>query len=288
MTMKIYPNWFPYYFLAAWLIFAPPGFSQNKKAPQEPKTEKSAGSAPSEFVIVEEVIAIDPGRMDEVRVKPGDIVKKGDKLGNLDYRRQWYALEVAKVRANDKSKIKELEAEVSLNTSILNQHREGLRRRQFSNHHVAQSEARLGGSQAKLDSAKANQQLQEIALAEAQRAYDDRFFFSPINGVVLTVEKKKNENVAASNVVFTIGDNSSWVLRREVSPETAASLFVGRSLPFFSAGSDVARIGRVTNIVPQDNGQHVVEMTVPNSTPITETAPPQFEEPKFLPQNTPP
>jgi multidrug efflux pump subunit AcrA (membrane-fusion protein) len=269
-------------------LSAPLGYAQNKKAPAGAEPAKPASPAPVDFAVIEEVIAVDPGRMHEIRFKPGDTVKQGDVLGSLDYRRQWYALQVAKVRANDRSKLRELEAEVSMNASILDDHRERVRRRQVSEHTVTQSEARLNASHAKLDSAKSSQLLSELALEEAQRAYDDRFFFAPINGVVITVEKKKNENVGASQVVFTIGDNSSWILRREVSPETATSLFVGRTLPLFHVGSDVARLGRITNILRQDNGKHIVEMTVPNSMPATQTAPPQFEEPKFLPQNSAP
>jgi hypothetical protein len=175
-----------------------------------------------------------------------------------------------------------------MNSSILAEHRERLRKRQVSEHAVAQSEARLNSSLAKLDSARSAQVLSELALEEAQRAYDDRFFFAPIRGVVITVEKKKNENVGSGQVVFTIGDNSSWILKREVSPETAASLFVGRTLPLFHADSDVARLGRIMNIIRQDNGQHMVEVSVPNSMPATQTAPPQFEEPKFLPPDSAP
>jgi multidrug efflux pump subunit AcrA (membrane-fusion protein) len=276
--------------LCAW-AFSPPAMAQDKrpagKAPPE-KGEKQEEPPGATYLVIEEVIAVDPGRMHEIKVKPGDVVKQGQLLGSLDYRRQWYALEVAKVRAYDRSKVREMQAEVSMNSAILSDHRERLRRRQVSEHAVAQSEARLSASNAKLESARAAQRLSELALEETQRAYDDRFFFAPINGVVISVAKNKHENVGAGNVVFTIGDNSSWVLKREVSPETAAQLFIGRTMPMFHAGSDVARLGRITNIFRQENGQHMVEMSVPNQQPTTQTAPPQFEEPKFLPSDPAP
>lgn len=274
-----------FFCLSVPLLLAQPGFAQNKRSAS--KTGEDVPGIASEFLGVEEVIAVDPGRVREIKVRPGDIVKQGTLLGSLDYHKQWFSLETAKIRAGDRSKIKEMEAEVSLKSSVLDDHRERFRRRQVNEHAVTQSEASLKVSMAKLEAAKADQALKELAMEEAQRAYDDRFFFAPINGVVLSVEHKKNDNIGAGTVVFRIGDNSSWVLRQAVSPETAASLFVGRTIPLFTAGSDIARLGRITNIIRQDDGQHIVEFTVPNSMASSQTAPPQFEEPEIPAAETP-
>jgi biotin carboxyl carrier protein len=270
--------------VAVFCLTTTPLPAQNQRA-ENPAPKAEEPSAPSvDYHLVEQVVSVDQGRMHEILVRPGQQVKKGDQLGSLDYRRQWFHLERAKVQARDQSKIRELEAEVSLNSSVLDEQRERLRRRQVNEHTVKQSEARLQASRAKLDAARTAQALQSLALQEAQMAYDDRFFFSPIDGVVISIHKEKHENVAAGQLVFVIGDHSSWVVRSTVSAEVAASLFVGKTQQLLRQDSTIPRFGLIRGIIPQDDGRFLVETTVPNSTPATQTNPPQFEEPKFSPE----
>ncbi len=254
--------------------------------PAEPKPKDAKlGQLQAEPSLIEIVVAKEPGLLEHIQVAVGDTVKKGAELGHLDHHRQYHALQAAKIRAADRSKINELQAEVSLTRSILEDHQEQARRRRVSEHTVRQSEARAQSSQAKLESAKTTQALSELALEEAQNNYDRRFFLAPFDGVIVAIHKGKNETVALGNSVFTIVDHTNWLVRHSVPESIASTMVVGKTLPLYQAGSQITRFGRIVGIGPAENGMQTVEVQVANPNPDQNTTPPSFEEPKHLPEN---
>jgi len=252
---------------------------------EEPKQQGAkSGQLQAEPSMVENVVAREPGLLENIQVSIGDAVKKGTILGHLDHHRQYHTLQVAKIRAADRSKIKELQAEVAMTQALLEDHQEQARRRRVSEHTVRQSEARAQASQAKLEAAKANQALSELALEEAQANYDRRFFVAPFDGVIVAIHKEKNETVSLGNPIFTIADHTNWVVRHSLPESIASTLKVGRTLPLYQAGSQIARFGRIAGIGPPEDGMQTVEFVVANPNPDQNTAPPSFEEPKHLPE----
>ncbi len=238
------------------------------------KAESAAEPLPWQM---HKVRVIDAGRIETLHVAPGDYVEVGQLLVTLDNFRQKHQLEVAKVRAQDVSKIKEITAEVSLRESVLEDIRQKSRRRLATELDIKQAEAQFEGAQAKLLSAESARELAELDLEMAKHNYANRFLQSPAAGVVMTVEKEAGESVAAGLLLVTIAENENWKTQVTLTPEIAASLREGNMVPITLADGR-RNIAKVARIIPGADGTLLAEMLIPNPNPNSAARP---QEPEF-------
>ncbi len=226
-----------------------------------------------EPVALEKIRAVDGGRIEAIHVSAGETVEADTTVVTLDHFRQKHLLEVAKVRAEDCSKLRETAADVANRKSILDELRQRARRRLASEEQVRQAEAQVEIAEAKRDAALSAQRLTELDLDMAKLNYENRFLRNLKAGVVLNVEKELGESVAGGMVILTLADTSGWKTRVPIPSDLAGVLRMGMLIPY-TAGDGTQGMAWVSQILPDG----LVELVIANNNPQSAAAPavPEF------------
>ena len=152
-------------------------------------------------------------RVTGVFFKPGDKVKKGDTLLELDSRRQKAALDEAKIKLADTQRI--------------------LKR-------LEQSQAKGAVPKSDVDDAKTVVELAKVTLIQAQTELEDRKVIAPINGIMGLTDVEVGDRITEQTPIATIDDTSSLYINFN-APESAISMLRNKSnLTVFPWQSDTA------------------------------------------------
>jgi RND family efflux transporter MFP subunit len=140
------------------------------------------------------------GLIEQVLVRRGDLVRRGQVLAVVESSMERAAVEVARTRAHMQGEIKVAEARVELAVRKMDRARE-LHRQQFvsdSARDEAVAEYKLASED--LRRTRENQLLAEAELVRARAALDLRTIRSPFDGVVVEVLLKPGELAATATV----------------------------------------------------------------------------------------
>ncbi|WP_394190993.1 efflux RND transporter periplasmic adaptor subunit [Pseudoalteromonas atlantica] len=132
-------------------------------------------------------------RVTAVHFKPGDKVKAGQVLLELDSRRQKAALEEVKIKLADSERIQK---------------------------RLMQSHAKGAVPQSDLDDAKTITQLAKVTLTQAETEYEDRQVRAPFDGVMGLTDIEVGDRITSQTAIASIDDTQSLYINFD-APESA-------------------------------------------------------------------
>jgi len=136
------------------------------------------------------------GRLKSVKVKPGQFVKKGSMVAELDD--AYFKLKVAEVRASLKQTASELEHAKARYNRV---------QKLYVNRSSSLSD--LDSARTAYDSAKANRRAMHTRLEQAQLELSYTKLKAPLNGSVSEIHVRKGENVTAATNIATISSTKN-------------------------------------------------------------------------------
>jgi len=136
------------------------------------------------------------GRLKSVNVKPGQFVKKGSLVAEIDD--AYFKLKVAEVRASLKQTASELEHAKARYDRV---------QKLYVNRSSSLSD--LDSARTAYDSAKANRRAMQTRLEQAQLELSYTRLKAPLNGSVSEIHVRKGENVTAATSIATISSTKN-------------------------------------------------------------------------------
>ena len=140
-------------------------------------------------------------RVTAVYFKPGDKVKKGQTLLELDSRRQKAALDEAKIKLADTQRILE---------------------------RLQQSQAKGAVPKSDVDDAKTVVELAKVTLTQAQTELEDRKVIAPLNGIMGLTDVEVGDRISELTEIASIDDTSDLYINFN-APESAISMLRNKS-----------------------------------------------------------
>lgn len=136
------------------------------------------------------------GRLKSVNVKPGQFVKKGALLAEVDD--AYFKLKVAEVRASLKQTVSELEHSKARYQRV---------QKLYVNRSSSLSD--LDSARTAYDSAKANRRAMQTRLEQAQLELSYTKLKAPLDGSVSEIHVRKGENISAATNIATISSTKN-------------------------------------------------------------------------------
>ncbi len=240
--------------------------------------------------LVEKVRSAAQGVVVAVHVKPGDVVRKGQLLGNLEFDSTKLQLDLARHAMLSKANVNSAKSQAEAWSVNREETEQAVRRRKAD-------ETRLDWAIAMEKMYQANYELQLDAEGSQQIQYDywkdqyeKRFFRAPIDGVVSEVLVDIGKPVNFGTHLFTLGNEGTYTLPVAVPVALAEAAVSEKTLPVRSAdGKSVAR-ALVDGVMddPREAGRKIVRLLV-RATDFPATVRPKLAGMKFdvlLPQSS--
>lgn len=203
------------------------------------------------------------GMVREIRVKPGDRVRRGEVLALLDDRTPRAQLSAAEAGVNEASEgvneidhgIQAAQANLRFARSTFERYeglmaKNSISRQEFDDAHTRYKEA-LANEQAleaKRKQVEARQRQARSQASVAETLYSYSRVVSPLNGVVVTKAVDTGTVVMPGAPLLTVEDNSRYRLEASVPENVAGNVRLGQLLAVSIPEGDFE--GRVTEIVP--------------------------------------
>jgi len=196
------------------------------------------------------------GRVEEIRVKEGDRVRRGDLLLRLDDER--YRSAAAQIRARLDGAQANLE--VARASSDLSRQTLGRKQKLFEEHLISPEELDQSKTQAAIDASRydaASEELRSLkaALAESEKDLRETVFLAPMDGIVTSLNIERGENVItgtmnnAGTVILTLADLDTMLVESEVDETDVVRLARGQEVKItVDALADTTLSGKVLTI----------------------------------------
>jgi len=155
------------------------------------------------------------GRLKSVKVKPGQFVKKGSLIAEVDD--AYFKLKVAEVRASLKQTASELEHSKARYERV---------QKLYVNRSSSLSD--LDSARTAYDSAKANRRAMQTRLEQAQLELSYTRLKAPIDGSVSEIHVRKGENITAATSIATISSTKNIEVPISVPGSMIDSIKVGQ------------------------------------------------------------
>ena len=155
------------------------------------------------------------GRLKSVRVKPGQYVKKGTMVAEVDD--AYFKLKVAEVRASLKQTASELEHAHARYNRV---------QKLYVNRSSSLSD--LDSARTAYDSAKANRRAMQTRLEQAQLELSYTKLKAPLDGSVSEIHVRKGENITAATSIATISSTKNIEVPISVPGSMIDSIKVGQ------------------------------------------------------------
>ncbi len=155
------------------------------------------------------------GRLEKVNVKPGQYVKKGTLIAEVDD--AYFKLKVAEVRASLKQTASELEHSKARYQRV---------QKLYVNRSSSLSD--LDSARTAYESAKANRRAMQTRLEQAQLELSYTRLKAPIDGSVSEIHVRKGENITAATSIATISSTKNIEVPISVPGSMIDSIKVGQ------------------------------------------------------------
>ncbi|MBW8184977.1 efflux RND transporter periplasmic adaptor subunit [Shewanella nanhaiensis] len=206
----------------------------------------------SEIQIRSEVTGI----VNQIYVKEGQLVEKGDLLMELDP--EIFIAEVRKARASVEIQLIEIQRLEELANEAARragQYRELLGKGLTDQDTAAQLQSQLKVAKINVRAAKQGLEQYKAILAQSQSRLDKSRFHAAIDGLISTVDIKEGETVIAgtTNIIgsplMTLADVDSYVAQIRVDEADVANIELGQEVEVFAAATpQMASLGRISSI----------------------------------------
>jgi multidrug efflux pump subunit AcrA (membrane-fusion protein) len=212
--------------------------------------------------VAEKVRAKAPGVVVEIFVNVGDEVKKDQILGHTELDATKYQLDLARLALEGRGSIDSALGQADAWTANRQETEDAVRRRKVEKSRLewatGMEQMYRGAYQAQLD----KQKIQRVQYEYWQEQYDNRFFKSPVDGVVTEIKAEIGKKVDYATHLFTVGNEESYVLPVTVPEELAGGAVPGSTLPIRSTTGGYVGRGLVQSIIsdPKSPGKKIVKL----------------------------
>jgi len=183
------------------------------------------------------------GRLKTLNVKPGQFVKKGTMIAEVDD--AYFKLKVAEVRASLKQTASELEHAKARYDRV---------QKLYVNRSSSLSD--LDSSRTAYDSAKANRRAMHTRLEQAQLELSYTRLKAPISGSVSEIHIRKGENVTAATKIATISSTKNIEVPISVPGSMIDAIKVGQlTKVFFDDIKNKSFNARITGVSHTSSGR---------------------------------
>ncbi len=198
-----------------------------------------------------DVAAAEQGIIDSISVKQGDAVLAGDPVATLNQDVLLASLEIAKLRASLKARMKQADADVRQRRrryqKIMGLHTKG----HASEEELDAAKSALEIGMALLLEAQENQTLAKLEVRQIESQLKRRRIVSPVSGQVVKLHKDHGEHVASLEpVVATIVQLDKLRVKFYVDTAEASHINRGDKLPIFFTDTTQRAFGVVEFVSP--------------------------------------
>lgn len=217
---------------------------------------------------VQVVAARGSGTLVSIGVRLGDEVKAEQLLGSLDDERELYAYKVAKIRADDQSMVDLAKAETRMRAAELENKQEAYRRRRIEKPDVDKAEAELDAAGARQSIVETNRKIVQLDLERAENELEKRRLRSPMEGVILTIERSKGEKVSEGTTIFTVGSENFVAIKMSLPLAAAQALPLNGVMLVRAVGSNITQIARIAEIGTKPDKDGNIPVRLQTQTPV--------------------
>jgi RND family efflux transporter MFP subunit len=215
-----------------------------------------------------QVAAPEAGLIQSIDVKDGQAIQRGQTLARLDAGVLEATLALAKAKAQSKAQIDAAAAEYQLRKARLDAitklHKQG----NANSEELQRARRDAAIAESKLTAAREEVELNALEARRIEAQIERRSIRSPIDGVVLTVEKQPGEFLSPADPVFmTIANLETLRVRFHVATRRATQYQVGQvvNVLFPESGRHTqATIAFVSPVTDADSGTVRVDVTIDN------------------------
>jgi RND family efflux transporter MFP subunit len=204
-----------------------------------------------------------PGRVDNILVREGMRVLKGDLLLHLDRSLEELEVKRREVMLEDVAKLEELRAREKMLTEQVSHARTLLESGGVSRKLVEDEELALQATSAERKVIEHAKRREKVELDLAREAYERRHMRSPMAGVVTKIVPKVGESVPLNEPIVTVVDISRVRFNGTFSAASATKLRAGNlvTIRIQQEGKTLTRQARVSFVSPvADPSSGLVEM----------------------------
>ena len=187
-----------------------------ERAPNNTVALAGSGSAVAAQV-VEVVRAMRAGTMVELLVKPGDVVRKGQLLGNQEADQAKLNLDTARAALEAKGTLDQMFAQYQALTVSREEMEEAVHKRTAQKSRLRYAILMEDWARGQFEAQQDIKKVQKIYFDHYQNEYEARFFHAPVDGVIAEVKAVLGQAVGVGATVFTISCDS-----HRLSPVSAA------------------------------------------------------------------
>jgi biotin carboxyl carrier protein len=185
--------------------------------------------------VMEKVRSACQGVMFSLYVKPGDPVSKGQLLGNAELDATKLQLDLAKHTMEAKANVDAAKGQSDAWTVTREETEEAVRRRKVEESRLDWAVAMERMYRATYEMQLDAENLQQIHYDYWKDQYDKRFFRAPVEGVVTDVLVDVGKPVTFGTHLFTISDDSSYILPVSVPAAIADAAVPNETVPVRAA-----------------------------------------------------
>ncbi len=214
--------------------------------------------------VVEKVLARAPGVIAELTVQVGDVVHKGQILGNLDCDAVKLQRDLARHAMDSKASLEAARCQADAWRVTREETQEAVHRRTAAKSRLDWALAMEKMYRSTYDVQVEAEKTRAIQYEYCQEQYEKRFFRAPVDGVVAEVLMEVGKPATFGSHILTIGNETTYCVPVAVSASLAAAAVPLSTLPVRAAdGKSVCR-GLVEGVMndPHAVGGKIIKLLV--------------------------
>lgn len=229
------------------------------------------------------VRSLAPGTVTKIYARPGQQIKYGEILSELDYDQQLYQRDTSKAQAEAEGGMQSAEGQLAQRKADLEEMKELLRRRQVAEYRVVSAEAWVQWAEGQLKAIREQKEQQKITYEYWSNEYEKRFIRSPLDGVVAEVKVTEGQGIGVAAHVYTITNTNATQLTAVMTADQLGNVGVKDRVLVRQPGSKKLVPAVVQEIVedPADKTKKTVRLLFDNRLAGEAIKPGQFD--LFLP-----
>ena len=220
------------------------------------------------------------GTITRVYVSPGQAVKFGEVLAEMDYDQQLYQMNIAKAQAEMEGGLQTAEGQLAQRKADLNEARELFRRRQVAEYRVDSAVGMVQWAEGQVRSIREQKEFQKISYEYWAREYEKRFIRSPFVGVVSEIKTSEGQSLGIAAHAFTVSNPDALIVTTSIPAEQACLLGIKDRVTVRKPGEKMFSSAAVQEILddPASNGtRKLVRLFYVKSKPDEKIAPGKFD-----------
>lgn len=227
-----------------------------------------------------------PGTITKIYVRPGQQVKAGDILAELDYDQQLYQRNTAKAQMDSEGGLQSAEGQLAQRKAELEEAKDLLKKRVIAEYRLASAEAWVRWAEGQLKSIREQKEQQKLAYEYWAAEYEKRFIRAPYDGVITELKVAEGQGIGIAAHVFTQSNPNAMQLNTTVIAAQMGNVNVSDKLLVRPPGGGKLVQAVVQEIVddPADPTKRIVRLLVNNRASGETYKPGQFDV--FLPASS--